>query len=119
MASVSGAVELLIAAGYQYQFDEPNTPKQNGQLESNNTSTGIKNNRYSLEDDLSSLGNSITNNLPYFGREGYLYHHNDARGNRKLAYTLSRFEIHLFFRYSSTHSYLRLEELLEMQGQAN
>lgn len=92
VASVSGAVELLVAAGYQYDPNDPTAPSGTAaSSSSNDPSTTLKTNRYSLDDDLSSLGlsNGVAS-TPYLGKEGFLIHNMDIKSEKKLEYTLSR-----------------------------
>jgi hypothetical protein len=109
VACICGAVELLLAAGYRYEFNDPNNRGDGGSPPpvSSSTTTATarpeeasmtKNNRYSQEEEESSSAHNNNNNneennlnpVPYYNREGFLIHPMDRLSVRKLTYTLSR-----------------------------
>jgi hypothetical protein len=111
VASVSGGVELLIAAGYRFQIHEsssesisPSQINHNSSFKSNSENSPVSsassprppnvNHRYSLEDDslqyLQHENGSDFIYLPYLNRDGFLVHTMNFSNERKLTYTLSR-----------------------------
>jgi hypothetical protein len=110
VACICGAVELLLAAGYRYEFSDPNNRGDGGSPPpvSSTTTTNTtrpeeaamtKNNRYSQEEEESNSAHNNNNNneeennlnpVPYYNREGFLIHPMDRLTVRKLTYTLSR-----------------------------